>query len=459
MPLSFKSFIDSLEIILAKQWEDLSEKTIERTKWIILDTAVAAWDGLKSDELKEYVNSVGSKMQDDKRYIPIIGTEYYTSPNDSLLLHGTAIVSNELDEGNQFAKGHPAAHILAPAYLTAIEEQSSGKEFIRAFILGYEISARFAYACNMNDDMHPHGTWGTIGGAVAAGILKGKTKEALIDIILLAASLPLATSWEAAVTGQTVRNLYTGLSSQIAYQVIAMQTSGFKSSQHVVEHLWGTLISNKVNDQLFAKDLWAPPLVDKSFFKYYPTCRFTHSTIDALYNLASNLDVDIKDIKEVTVETYRLAARLTNNRPENKLSAKFAIPYLTACILLKRNLFDVFSEEALKDEEVLALAKKILVKENIEMTKALPEERAAKITITLHDGTKQCDEIKDASGSFKEPLSTVLLTEKYANMLQDQQKVENMVQATIQLDEAKDIMMWLKEFRPGRLSIHESTAY
>lgn len=457
--MSFNAFIESLELILEKRWEDFSPQTVERTKWIILDTAIAAWDGMQSEELATYLSSVGTRSKDEMHPIPIIGTAYYTSGHDSLLLHGASIVSNELDEGNQFAKGHPAAHIFAPAYLVAIEQGATGKEFIHAFILAYEISTRFAYACNMNDAMHPHGTWGTIGGAVAAGILQKKEKQEIIEMILLAASLPLATSFEAAMTGQTVRNLYTGISAQIAYQVLSMQKSGFTSSLPVVEHIWGSIVSNKVNEQIFMKDIWSPPLIDKSFFKYYPTCRFTHSTIDALYGLLKDNRVDALQITSVKVETYQLAARLRNKEPKNKLSAKFAIPYIVANIILEKNLYTIFSQEALKDEEVLTLSRKIEVVENQEMTEMLPEERAAKVIIFTEDGNMLQQEVRDASGSFKEPLSISILKEKYENMVRDEQVTHELMRATLSLESELDIRSWIQLLQRKEGEIYEASIH
>lgn len=457
--MSFNAFIESLELILEKRWEDFSPQTVERTKWIILDTAIAAWDGMQSEELATYLTSVGTLSKDEMHPIPIIGTAYYTSGHDSLLLHGASIVSNELDEGNQFAKGHPAAHIFAPAYLVAIEQGATGKEFIHAFILAYEISTRFAYACNMNDAMHPHGTWGTIGGAVAAGILQKKEKQEIIEMILLAASLPLATSFEAAMTGQTVRNLYTGISAQIAYQVLSMQKSGFTSSLPVVEHIWGSIVSNKVNEQIFMKDIWSPPLIDKSFFKHYPTCRFTHSTIDALYELLKATSVDAAQVASVRVETYQLAARLKNKAPKNKLSAKFAIPYIVANILLEKNLYTIFSQGALEDEEVLTLASKVDVIENDEMTKKLPDERAAKVTIHTVDGSMLEKEVKDASGSFKEPLSMSILKEKYQNMVKSEQVTHLLINSTLSLESELDIRSWIQLLKRKEGEIHEASIH
>lgn len=451
MPIN--KFIHMVETIATKSWADFTEKTIERAKWIILDTAISAWDGVRSEEMVKFIGQAGKQEMDGQYNIPIIGTNSYASAQDSLLIHGTSIVSNEIDEGNQFAKGHPAAHIFAPAYVAAIEQKATGKEFIRAFILGYEVAARFAYACNMNDDMHPHGTWGTIGGTVAAALIQKKTKEEIVDAALLAATLPLATSWEAAITGGTVRNLYTGLSAQIAYQVVSFQSSGFKSSPQIVEHLWGKMISNRLDANLFEKDLWEPTMIEKSFFKYYPSCRFSHSAIDSLYKMLGEQAIQPAEIAAVKVETYGLAARLKETRPQNKLAAKFSIPYLLACILLDRDLYASFEASSLFDEKIGSLSEKIIVVENNEMTKALPEERAAKVTITLTDGRKYQGEVRDASGSFKEPLSEQELTRKYRGILRNEQLVDRLINITMLLEQSKDLNEWVKELREKEQSL------
>jgi 2-methylcitrate dehydratase PrpD len=106
--LSIQNFTVLLDKLLDLKWEDLSESTIERTKWMIVDTMFAAWYGIGSRELQNYVNAVGFNEADAVNTIPIVGSGLYTTPYHHAIIHGTAIVCNELDEGNQFAKGHPA---------------------------------------------------------------------------------------------------------------------------------------------------------------------------------------------------------------------------------------------------------------------------------------------------------------------------------------------------------------
>ena len=44
----------------------------------------------------------------------------------------------EMDEGHQFAKGHPGMHIFPALLAAARNREFSGEEFLRAFIIGYD---------------------------------------------------------------------------------------------------------------------------------------------------------------------------------------------------------------------------------------------------------------------------------------------------------------------------------
>lgn len=426
-----------LEVIVSLRKEDFKSKTMERAKWMIADTIFAAWFGTRNDEVKKYIELVTVSEKSDVHPILIVGTDRYATIQDSSVIHGTAIVANELDEGNQYAKGHPAAHIFPPAYAAAITDNISGEDFVYAFMIGYEIAAKFAYASNMKDDMHPHGTWGTIGGAVAVGVIQGKSKEDLIEIALLAGTFPLATSWEAAVTGTSARNLYTGIGSMIAYQSVVFQQAGFASSTHVVEHIWGKIVSEQMDLSKLEFSGIDQLLLDQSFFKLYPSCRFSHAAIDALYEITNQHQVDPNQIKSVVVETYNLAARLDNPKPENALASKFSIPYVLAVIISGKSLYKSTEKEMLTNDSLLKLAETISIKENKEMTLKLPNYRPAKVSITYKNGDVLTGAVENASGGYERPFPIQELKEKYQAMMGDilsKIQVEEVLGQTIQVD-------------------------
>src|SRR4029077_18696852 len=102
---------------------------------------------------------------------------------DAALLNGTAGTWLELDEGNLFAKGHPGIQVVPAAVALAQETGASGAELLMAVALGYEISSRISRAARVRIEVHPHGTWGTLGAAVAAGRLSGFDRARMLELL------------------------------------------------------------------------------------------------------------------------------------------------------------------------------------------------------------------------------------------------------------------------------------
>ncbi|MFD1039343.1 MmgE/PrpD family protein [Virgibacillus byunsanensis] len=406
-----------LQEILVK--DDFSEDTIKRAKWVIMDTIVAALYGIKTEKpLQNYIDSVSVEQDIESNVrFPILGSDKFVTAKDSLVIHGTAIVSNELDEGNQFAKGHPAAHILPTIMISAIENKSSGKEFIKAFILAYEASSRLAMASNMKDYMHPHGTWGNVGATIAAGLLQRMKVDDIINASMLSATFPLATTWEAAEKGITARNLYTGLGSFIAYETLKLQSYGFRSSSHVVEDVWKNIMAEGFDGSKLFEDLFSPPLIEKNYFKFYPSCRFTHASIDAMKNLISEYDFSLEDIDRVEVKTYGLAARCRSSKPKTPLEAKFSIPFMLSAILHEKNLYTTNEESVLFDPAIQELSSKIIVNEDEELNKLLPKKRAAQVAVIFKNNHTIKNIVYTAKGEYDQPLEEDQLIEKYNAML------------------------------------------
>src|SRR3546814_10091055 len=91
-----------------------------------------------------------------------------------------------------------------------LQLRSSGPDILRAVVMGYEVASRVGRGARLRLAVHPHGTYGAIGAAVAVGVLKGYSASAMRELISVAATLGLATSRKTLLEGSTVRNVYTG---------------------------------------------------------------------------------------------------------------------------------------------------------------------------------------------------------------------------------------------------------
>lgn len=433
--------------VLSQPERLMAPNALERARWAITDTMFAAWSGLQAPELESLAQLAVSRSGGGEQGIPLFRADRIVSPYDYALLSGTAIVSRELDEGNQFAKGHPSAHVLAPALAAGWSHRTSGKQLLEAFALAYEIAARLAFASNMRDEMHPHGTWGIVGGTVAAGLLGGRSEDDIIEAALIAAALPLATSWQAAVTGMTARNLYAGIGSRTALEALDYQACGFKSSNHVAGDVWSSLMSVRADASKLTEHLGDPPLIERNYFKLYPSCRFSHSAIDAMEGVLAEGLPDVRQIERIVVETYSLAARLDDLDPRNELAARFSIPFLLAVVAHGADLFELEQPHILEDTSIRELAARIVVREAQDLTARLPALRSARVTLELSGGVRRQYEAVDAAGGYQDEGYRDKLRSKFVRMMHPlltAEQVERIAERVLSLDRSPDVRVWFE---------------
>jgi 2-methylcitrate dehydratase PrpD len=155
------------------RFADLPAEVAQRSRLALLDCIGAISAGSQEPE----VQSLATRMtaREGTGDAPVIGSPLGARPGTAAFLNGTAGTSLELDEGNQYARGHPAIHVV-PALLAA--PRGDGAALLTALAVGYEFGSRVGIASKLNVAMHPHGTWGTLGAAMGVAKLHGATASA-----------------------------------------------------------------------------------------------------------------------------------------------------------------------------------------------------------------------------------------------------------------------------------------
>ena len=403
-------------------FSQLDFQVVERTKLIISDTIGAILGGIVEPEVREFLKfRAGQKSKDRK--VKIIGLNKWAEQSDASLIHGIAGTTLEMDEGNQFAKGHPAIHVL-PALVSVVQsrllpQNISGQEFLNAFAIGYDVGARIGLASQLNPHMHPHGTWGVIGAASAIGVLLKFGHREHMQLMNISSSLTTASSRKTMLQGGTVRNVYAGLSNQMAHLAIDLIQSGFTGEIDGIGSIFGNVVSENLNDNLLLEKLGQRFEVMRNYFKLHACCRFNHAALDCLHDLMRDHQElsNIEQISFIDVESYNLAAELNDPRPQNMLAAKFSVPFALATTLVNKNSQVLsFAGDALKNEKTMALSKKVSVKEISSMTEMLPEFRPAKVTIGMKSGKVFRHSVKTNKGDWQSPYSADELENKFHSL-------------------------------------------
>jgi 2-methylcitrate dehydratase PrpD len=395
---------------------DIPAETVSRAKLIIADCVGAIVGGSAEPEILAFTSSI--KSSGTSR---ILGSLNLTDPQTASLINGTAGTVLEMDEGHQFARGHPGMHIF-PALLAATEstpESVSGKDFLTAFIIGYDIAARIGLATSLNANMHPHGTWGVVGAAAALGALNRLNEVQLAELLNIASSLTLATSRKTMLEGGTVRNAYTGVANQMSHTAHQLLMAGFTGEQDGIGSVFGGVVSSGFDVEASLESIGTRFEVDRNYFKLHACCRYNHAALDALWILIDKhpeLQYP-KQIDRIHVESYFLAAELDDQKPRNTLAARFSIPFAIATTLINRSSkVHSFTGNALTDSATLALAAKTSISENSFMSAQLPDLRPAEVSITMKNGHNFKAGVKTNRGDWQDPYNNAQLKEKYMSL-------------------------------------------
>ena len=398
------------------RFSDIPADTVSRAKLIIADCVGAIVEGSAEPEILAFTSSI--KTSGSSR---ILGSSNLTDPQTASLINGTAGTVLEMDEGHQFARGHPGMHVF-PALLAATEsttEAVSGKDFLTAFIVGYDIAARIGLATSLNANMHPHGTWGVVGAAAALGALNRLDEVQLAELLNIASSLTLATSRKTMLEGGTVRNAYTGVANQMSHTAHQLLMAGFTGEQDGIGSVFGGVVSSGFDVEASLESIGTRFEVDRNYFKLHACCRYNHAALDALWILIDKhpeLQYP-KQIDRIHVESYFLAAELDDQKPRNTLAARFSIPFAIATTLINRSSkVHSFTGNALTDSATLALAAKTSISENSFMSAQLPDLRPAEVSITMNNGHHFKAGVKTNRGDWQDPYNNAQLKEKYMSL-------------------------------------------
>lgn len=396
------------DYIVSLEYANLSEATVENAKMILLDSI-----GCMAAGNAQY-NSGCSEPGD----YTIVGAGK-ADKESAVFMNGAAMVKNELDEGNQFAFGHPACHIV-PAMLAETEKKKfSGKEVITALAAAYEVSCRWGCSAKLKPQMHVHGTMQTLGAAVVSCKLNGCTAEQTGSAMITANSLPQTTSWASAFEGDQLRNAYIGISNCVGMQAFRMNSAGLASSIPTLEHVWKEVLQGSIDTEGLTKDLGKDYYIEKNYYKVHSACRYIHCFADMVKEFM-NQGLKAEEVEEIRIETYYAAAKLSGQTASNSFAMRFSIPVsIAVCMIFGDLAIETVTDEHVRNFKVPQLAKKIYVTENPTFTSKLPDIRENKITVRTTTGRVYCKDALTTKGDYTDPFSKEELIEKFNRITAD----------------------------------------
>ncbi len=368
------------------RFESLPREVVERARTTLMDTLGVMLAGAGEARVRRMAMLLEARGSRGRSMVVAGG--WRGDAADAALANATAACAHVLDEGHKYARGHVATYVLPSVLAVAEEYEVSGRDFLVAFVAGYEVAARMGMACRVRETMHPSGTWGTIGAAAACARLMGFDAAAIREAMTVAAPLTLATSWRAAVDGATVRDLYSGVGAANGVTAPRWVGAGFTGAPDDVAHVFGHVSAEKFDRAALVAGLGLGYEIMRSYFKVHACCRNFQSGIDVALELRERHGLKAAAIASIRAETFAVPARdNADAEPRNVLAAKESFPVSLALTLIHgRCDQSVFTDEHVFDPEVRRLAALVSVECDAELDRLMPEQRPSRITLKLVNG-------------------------------------------------------------------------
>ncbi len=372
---------------------------------------------------EDYVRSALAGWDDDGP-CTVIGHRRTLTASGAAFVNGTAAHGEDFDDTFEGGPVHAGA-VIVPAVLAACERHNpDGRMALIGIAIGTEVLCRLSLVVPKavhKAGFHPTAVFGAMGAAAGVGAALGLNAKQIVDALGIAGSMAGGII-EYLAEGAWTKRLHAGWAAQSGIRAALLAWRGFVGPRTVFEGVHGLFhgfahTSNGDYDALTG-DFGTRWVTDTLAFKPYPCGTMAQPYIDCARRLAAR-GVKADDIAEIVCEVaegtvHRLWEPLADKqRPRNGYAAKFATPYLLATGFVRGGVgLGAFTEHAIRDAEVLALAAK--VKYLIDPQNPYPTNYTGHLRATMNDGSVIEERQPYLRGGAQEPLTRQDVTDKFA---------------------------------------------
>jgi len=388
-----------------------------RTAAIIADCVGCMCAGSRAPEVVRLREHLTGRVTNPSA--TVIGTSVQLDADTAAYLGGIAGTWHDLDEGNLHTRTHAAIQIV-PALLAEAERRgSSGRDIIDALVVAYEVAGRLWRATSARLAVHPHGTYGPLAASLALSRLRADDPPAVRHAMNIGMTLGIAASRQSLGDGATIRNVYTGHSARAGFEALMLRDIGFGAERDAPASILGHLYGSEFSPAATLEDLGQHWWIEKSYFKRFASGRYMHAALDALELLIDRLGhrISAQAIDRIDVRTFFLAATMGQQRVDTPFGMRFSIPCAMASRIVHGPLGLLDDGSApFEDPRVHALANRIYVEEDRNMTSAYPTLQPTRLTCRLNGGSEESAEVQKMLGEHDHPLPPDTLRGKFIEL-------------------------------------------
>ena len=396
----------------------LAPEVLHHAKRAVIDWYAALLPGAVVEPAKLLEKALSEELDKGNAYLAL-GRK--ASVRAAALINGTAAHTVEVDDIFRDGIYHPGAPTIAAALALAQAQDASGAQFLRAVIVGYEISTRIGATMGRAHYKYWHntGTIGVFGACAAAAELLG------LDAKRFAHALATATTFSAGLQqafrmDSMSKPLHAGRAAEAGVTAALAASAGVTGSLDVIDGAagFGVAMSDGPDwDKCFAN-------LGKTFnicgmtFKNHACCGHTFAAIDGALALQGRMKIAAHEIERIRVGSYRAAKEVSGyDSPRTPAEARFSLKYVVATALTHGSVrLAAFEPARMNDAATRDLMQRIDVSIDPELDAAFPKQRAARLAIDARDGRREEHLQLTRIGDPDAPLSDAQLEGKFLEL-------------------------------------------
>lgn len=372
-----------VDYALTLQLSDVNETAMHQAKRRILDTIGCALGGFISEPSR-----IARKLASPVAGGPtarIFGAMTATTPEAAAFANGTMLRYLDINDTHRTVDGsHPSDNLGG---LLALTEAigGSGRDFLLAFIISYEIQCRFVDSVPFNDNGWDQPVPGVMACALASARLLGLDRDATRDALALAIIPNLCTyqtragelsMWKGSAAANGSRN------GVFAARLAAEGMSGPYEAFDGIFGLWNQTVSKpeKFPQLIGGEGTFA---VQQTNIKMYPVRDSCQLPVDTAKDLRSKIQAG--DIEKLTIKTYKSAHKGAIADPElwapkTRETADHSMPVSIAMTMIDGTVTpESFAKGRFADADVLGLISRMEVEILDEFSSQAPAIRNCRL--------------------------------------------------------------------------------
>ena len=379
------------------RFDELSPSVLHQAKRRVIDTVGGALAAHAAQPVRIACNLAPEVSRG--RSARVFGSLARTSPEMAAFANGVMLRYLDINDTHRTVDGSHPSDNLSGVLAVAEDLGASGRDFLLALTISYEIQCRFVDSVPFNDNGWDQPVPGVMACALACGRLLGLDGNALRHALALAVIPNLCTyqtragelsMWKGCAAANGARQ------GVFAACLAAEGMTGPDEAFDGVFGLWNQTLGRPYEVKPFARagDVFA---VTQTNIKKFPVRDSCQLPVETAMKLRAG--VVATDIARLRIVTYRSAHKGAVAdpelwRPRTRETADHSMPVSVALALIDGGITgEAFDRERFLDDDVIGLIGRTEVEVSDEFSALTPGVRSCRIEATDHAGATRAADL------------------------------------------------------------------